>query len=550
LRTISVPKYEQAHIDMTSASSITLPNTPHADDGEISSLKDQIEQFVEAHLPNEPTIPKTTKVVHDGLWGTIRLSPAEIAFIDTPLVQRLRSIAQTGPAYFVYPSTRHSRFEHSLGVMLQVQRLADALRQEEAGKKQLNDENVAQMRFGALFHDVGHGPFSHTSEVVYGAHPALQALRKLYGNFGSPHEILSRLIVESKPFKLFADKVAQKSGIPNLNIDMIARAITGQQPVSLEEKFVSELLNGPFDADKLDYFFRDSHFSGIPLAVDVERLLRTVRIVPVEKEGGAKRLVVSHGGAGTLEQILFAKMVLHTSVYQHHKIRSFECLFHGMIEYIQRCREHKSIPVPLRNRRMTFESPVDYLWTTDETFRHYGFLLDDSSGSIDGPLHRMVHGLYFRRPLVRALVLSEHTVKKNDSVYWKDLLCLDRKYDILAHQSRREIAKEILQRANVYCLPEEVWLDLPALPNSTAANDIYVAMPGSRESNADLLTLNELFPLETWVGQYGQNKWRGHVFCPREVVEPISRAAKTYFEEKYGVIIKREAFDWCKQTPP
>jgi len=539
---------------MTSASCGMPPSPPRPFDGEISLLKDQIEQFVEAHLPREPTVPKTTKVVHDGLWGTISLSPAEMAFIDTPLVQRLRSIAQTGPSYFVYPSTRHSRFEHSLGVMLQVQRLADALWQDDSGKKLLNKEDVAQMRFGALFHDVGHGPFSHTSEAIYGTHSALKALREdVYGNFGSPHEILSRLIIESNSFKHFADKVAEKACIPKLEIELIARAITGEQPRSPEKKFVSELLNGPFDADKLDYFFRDSHFSGIPLAVDVERLLRTVRIVSVDREGGAERLVVSHGGAGTLEQILFAKIVLHTSVYQHHKIRSFDCLFHGIIEYIQKHKEHTGIPVPLRDRSLTFESPVDYLWTTDETFRHYGFLLDenDSSGSIDGPLHRMVHGLYFRRPLVRALVICEHTVEKNEkSTGWKDLLRLDSKYEILDQQRRRKIAEEIRLRANVDCLPEEVWLDLPALPNSTAANDIYVAMPGHKKSDADLLTLNELFPLEMWVGQYGQNKWRGHVFCPREVVEPIGRAAKSYFEEKYGVKIKREAFDWCKQAPP
>ena len=35
--------------------------------------------------------------------------------------------------------------------------------------------------------------------------------------------------------------------------------------------FKHELLNGPFDADKLDYLYRDSHFSGLPLSVDLDR---------------------------------------------------------------------------------------------------------------------------------------------------------------------------------------------------------------------------------------------------------------------------------------
>ena len=36
--------------------------------------------------------------------------------LNSPIMQRLRNISQLGLAMLVYPSARHSRFEHSVGV--------------------------------------------------------------------------------------------------------------------------------------------------------------------------------------------------------------------------------------------------------------------------------------------------------------------------------------------------------------------------------------------------------------------------------------------------
>lgn len=65
---------------------------------------------------SHPVLPsKRSKVIHDSLWGTVRFSWREMALIDSPIMQRLRDVHQTGLAYYVYPSAQHSRFEHSLG---------------------------------------------------------------------------------------------------------------------------------------------------------------------------------------------------------------------------------------------------------------------------------------------------------------------------------------------------------------------------------------------------------------------------------------------------
>src|SRR5712692_9379427 len=73
---------------------------------------------------------KRSKVIHDNLWGPVWFTWRELALIDSPIFQRLRDIHQTGLAFHVYPSSRHTRFEHSLGAVTIASRVFDALLQK------------------------------------------------------------------------------------------------------------------------------------------------------------------------------------------------------------------------------------------------------------------------------------------------------------------------------------------------------------------------------------------------------------------------------------
>lgn len=81
----------------------------------LTKLVKYLDQYLERTYPEffgksavHPVLPlKSFKVIHDNLWGTNRFSWLELALIDSPLLQRLRSIHQTGLAYYVYPSARH-----------------------------------------------------------------------------------------------------------------------------------------------------------------------------------------------------------------------------------------------------------------------------------------------------------------------------------------------------------------------------------------------------------------------------------------------------------
>lgn len=96
------------------------------------------------------------RTVRDPVHGFIRLSGEEADIVATKAFQRLRGIRQLAFANLVYPGALHTRFEHTLGVFHVSSLLCDVFK--------FSAEDTRLVRFSALLHDLGHGPFSHVSE--------------------------------------------------------------------------------------------------------------------------------------------------------------------------------------------------------------------------------------------------------------------------------------------------------------------------------------------------------------------------------------------------
>ncbi|MDY0222707.1 MAG: HD domain-containing protein [Desulfobacterium sp.] len=127
----------------------------------------------------------TGKRIRDPLYGFIRVDGLDLKIIDHKLVHRLRWISQLPLKQLVYPSTQHSRFEHSLGVMhlagIAAERLiqnsqdrfdeavdahSPSLRNVFSTQAVLRDFFVQCARWSGLLHDLGHAPFSLKEIIV------------------------------------------------------------------------------------------------------------------------------------------------------------------------------------------------------------------------------------------------------------------------------------------------------------------------------------------------------------------------------------------------
>lgn len=502
-----------------------------------------IREDVAAYAAEKLTTPievRDKKIVHDALWGTQLLYRHEVAVLNTPLLQRLRYIHQTGFTYLTYPTTRHSRFDHSLGVLHQAHRLISHLREKYADQQQgpeaFDDGMVWQLRLTALVHDCSHGPFSHTSEELYRLMDDMQELiTEKNGEFegASPSETLAALILASEAFKDFIDRL---SGMYNLNVDVddMIRRIHGKNKVS-NSGYRTDVINGPFDADKLDYIFRDSHFSGLPLSVDIDRLWHSVEVQNIPAgtlraaERDMKRLVINAAGVNALEQIVFARMGLTASVYHHHKVRAVDCMFKGVIDY---CRENG---IQLCGRSLN--SAADFLYMTDLSF------LAESENNPNEEVREMVGRIYNRQLLKRALVISMKSTQ-DDSNGSEVTASTLHKLPMLkktpdGYRKLRDLAKAIWEGAGKPGRLEDLWVDFPEEPKMTDLSRTIVNTGTPEDPKFE--PLQEFIPLEQWGKQYMLNKWRGHVFCRPEDADRVKVAARAVIEETYNVKLNEYA---------
>jgi HD superfamily phosphohydrolase len=258
--------------------------------------------------------------INDPIHGTVTFEADEVKLINSPLLQRLKRISQMGFAAAAYPGANHTRFAHSLGTAY----LAGRIFSEIQG---ITDENMRRAwraaRIGGLLHDIGQGPFSHVTdrlcehffEVGAGYGENRERPRAAPGM----HEYFGLDILSSPKLQ---DFLSSRLSLDLYWLKAIPYAIVGyaKGKTSLE-LLVTQIVNGLFDADKLDYILRDSSYAGLPLPLDTERLVRMVELRTVQ---GEPRIRVKQKGARSLDVLYRGRAFLFPTVYHHHTVRAFE----------------------------------------------------------------------------------------------------------------------------------------------------------------------------------------------------------------------------------
>ena len=257
------------------------------------------------------------KEVRDPVHGFIYFNETEMKIVGSPAFQRLRYIRQLAFTHLVYPGAEHSRFAHSMGVMEFATKIFEILMTKHLGSKlkwskaRVN-RNRQMLRIAALLHDTGHPPFSHASEELLP---------------GISHEEISRRFMLDDPIASFIEEFKRDLNISPADVAGFFSSKNIDPDVSL----LKEIFAGEIDADKLDYLYRDSLFTGVHYGrFDYQRLIQSLRLIDDPRVGNVV-IAVEHGGLHALEAMVLARYFMFTQVYFHKIRRAYD---HHLLDFL------------------------------------------------------------------------------------------------------------------------------------------------------------------------------------------------------------------------
>lgn len=282
------------------------------------------------------------KIIGDPIHGYIPLTKLEYDLLQLPVMNRLHYIRQTAMGFIVFPGSVTTRFAHVVGALQiggkMISQLLSTLPEQDfkvlfPDLTSSPEPLVKAVRLACLFHDIGHGPFSHSTEEV------MTKVTKKY--YPADIELAKKLFNEKNEDKIpihefFSYKLITNGSIKDTILDN-ERGSEGKQLIDAASQLliktedsrliknnpgfliIRKLVSSQLDADRMDYLLRDSTMSGVKYGlVDVDRIIKNMAIV--KTLDNTYELAIHERAIGAIEEMLDARFKMYRWFYNHHTI--------------------------------------------------------------------------------------------------------------------------------------------------------------------------------------------------------------------------------------
>ena len=242
--------------------------------------------------------------VYDIIHGSIQICPLAKKIIDTFEFQRLRNIKQLGCCNYVFPSSTHTRFEHSIGVYHLARKYIDIL---NTSGEYFTKRDKDCISIAGLIHDIGHGPYSHLFDELfpeehnheYRSGELLKIINKKYNLNFTDDEI-----------KVIIDYIYPK----NIEID---------ESIKYKYQIISN--NNGIDVDRFDYLTRDIHMTGLNFGIEYKRIMENSKIINGQ-------ILYSEKVKGNIEEFFHVRFNMYKDVYNHRTVRGIEFMIKDYLQ--------------------------------------------------------------------------------------------------------------------------------------------------------------------------------------------------------------------------
>jgi HD superfamily phosphohydrolase len=306
------------------------------------------------------------------------------ALVDTKVIQPTTLHNQLAQVGKVFPGATHTRFEHLLGTLTTAAYYVRSLYLNDMNafwRVSAGANDVRAVLLASVLHDAGHLAFGHFIEEMddlmhglkhtdYTLHLLKRCLADVLrqsgekadetqpngvGLFAVSSDEISELI---DVLRSWGDDTAVRKESPKEQqvAELIRRTVSifeatpvaVKMPAYLSRKGTSEALNnvlksiidGPIDADKLDYLRRDSLHCGVFFSngIDLERFFESIRVcvsTTGDDKGGSAAIGVSEKGVAPVETLITARYHLYSIVYWHRTVRCITAMLQRLIAEVR-----------------------------------------------------------------------------------------------------------------------------------------------------------------------------------------------------------------------
>lgn len=237
----------------------------------------------------------------------LSFSLEELKLIDNSVFKRLRYIKQLGILDEVFPTATHTRYIHSLGVANLGEKFIKILyNNSDINLNNYHLNNIKNIKIAGLYHDIGHGPFSHVFDNL--------VLNKLCPN--SPYKNH-----EYRSCKIFNNNI-NSFNYKNLNgydIDSIINMINPKNNIeTYYNQIIANKINS-IDIDKFDYLLRDCYNLGYNSNFNYQRLFNRTKIID-------NKIYFYENTVDDIFDMYYTRYKLHREIYNHKTVKCIELM--------------------------------------------------------------------------------------------------------------------------------------------------------------------------------------------------------------------------------
>ena len=306
--------------------------------------------------------------VHDAIYGEIIVPYPFSKIVLTKEMQRLAYISQNGFSQLEYKDLeQNNRLNHSIGAFhvmsLFLKKLEEILKNFNIELSK-DDKDVALCSM--LLHDIGHGPFSHSLELVTNYSHERRTTDILLGDT-EINKVITHFFGKQKVKKI-ASFIAEINDTEDLGKDSFT-------------KLLNNLVSYQLDADRIDYLIRDAHYVGISSAIDLKRIISSMNVVVNNNQ--EYELLIDRKGLASIENVLLQRYQMYRDVYLSPISVLGTWIFEKIMKRYSTSPSLHLVPVSSSFKILASDSRVrnldDFLKMKDDDFKETFKTLSDSN---------------------------------------------------------------------------------------------------------------------------------------------------------------------------